>query len=60
MCSELLNRASHSISFACDDLQAAHAEADPVLAIALEGLHKQAKDLHDALRRLQEAKDAMP
>ena len=60
MCSELLEKASQSIGFACDDLQAAHAEADPVLAIVLEVLHKQAMDLRDAIRRLQEAKDSMP
>jgi len=55
---EHLTKADHDFSFVCDDLAAAHAEADPILALVLNDLLNQAVELRGRLGRAMEAMQA--
>lgn len=55
---EHLLKADHDLSFACDDLAAAHAEAAPLLGLILNDLLNQAVELRGRLGRALEAAQA--
>ena len=55
---EHLTKAHDTFSFVCDDLAAAHADADPVLALVLNDLLNQAVELRGQLGRVMEAMQA--
>lgn len=55
---EHLIKADHDLSFVCDDLAAAHKEADPILALVLNDLLNQAVELRGRLGRAMEAAQA--
>lgn len=55
---EHLLKADHDFSFVCNDLAAAHAEADPVLGLLLNDLLNQAVELRGRLGRVMEAVQA--
>jgi hypothetical protein len=52
---EHLVKANDALSFICDDLAAAHAEADPILALTLNDLLNQAVSLRGRLGQVMEA-----
>ena len=52
---EHLPKASDDIAFLCDDLQAAHAKANPLLALVLVDVLNEAVELRSRLNRLIEA-----
>jgi hypothetical protein len=55
---EHLVKANDDLSFICDDLAAAHAEADPVLALILNDLLNRAVSLRGRLGQVIEAVQA--
>ena len=52
---ESLTKAKDSFSFVCNDLAAAHSEADPILALVLNDLLNQAVALRGRLELVMEA-----
>lgn len=55
---EHLTKAHDAFSFVCDDLHAAHAKANPVLALVLNDLMNEAVTLRGRLGRVMEAAQA--
>lgn len=55
---EHLTKAERDFSFVCDDLAAAHKEADPLLGLVLNDLLNQAVELRGRLGRVLEAAQA--